>query len=144
MNIWLKLTMDNMCMFSMPGESALVESFVFGREQIQIPSLSGMIKSKNSFDLGPHFCRQNKHKLLKKMDIWTMCKAVNCFSIIACVKFSIVTFHLPLHLHLPYCIGKICTDISPTNLCANWEDYMKAWNYIEIDFDKKRARNIPQ
>ena len=29
-------------MFSMPGESDLVESFVFGQGQIQLPSLAGL------------------------------------------------------------------------------------------------------
>ena len=66
-----------------------------------------------------------------------ICKAVNYFSIIACVKYSIVTSHVHLHLHLLYCIGKIYTDITPTNLWAKWEDYMKAWNCNEIDFDQK-------
>ena len=69
-----------------------------------------------------------------------ICKAVNYFSIIACVKYSIVTSHVHLHLHLLYCIGKICTDITPTNLWAKWEDYMKAWNCNEIDFDQKMGQ----
>ena len=31
-----------------------------------------------------------------------------------------------------YYVGKICTDITPTNSRAKWEDYIKAWNYIKI------------
>ena len=74
------------------------------------------------------------------MIIWTTCKAVNCFSTIACVKYSIVTSHLHLHLHLLYCIGKICADITATNLSGKWEDYMKAWNYIKVDFDQEMGQ----
>ena len=33
-----------------------------------------------------------------------------------------------------YYVGKICTNITPTNLRAKWEDCRKAWNYITIDF----------
>ena len=33
-----------------------------------------------------------------------------------------------------YYVGEICTSITPTNSHAKWEDYMKAWNYITIDF----------
>ena len=55
---------------------------------------------RNSFGLGPHFCQQNKHILLKKMVIRTTGKAVNCFSNVhvAHVKYSIVTSRLHLHL----------------------------------------------
>ena len=55
---------------------------------------------RNSFGLGPHFCQQNKHIPLKKMIIRTTCKAVNCFSNVARVKYSIVTSRLNLHLLL--------------------------------------------
>ena len=55
---------------------------------------------RNSFGLGPHFCQQNKHIPLKKMIIRTTCKAVNCFSNVARVKYSIVTSRLHLHLLL--------------------------------------------
>ena len=45
-------------------------------------------------------CLQNKHIPLKKMITRTTCKAVNCFSNVARVKYSIVTSHLHLHLLL--------------------------------------------
>ena len=32
-----------------------------------------------------------------------------------------------------YYFCKICTDITPTNSRAEWEGFMKAWNYITID-----------
>ena len=38
-----------------------------------------------------------------------------------------------------YYIGKICTDI-PTNSCIKWEDYMKAQNYIKINFDQEMGQ----
>ena len=70
---------------------------------------------RNSFGLGPHFCQQNKLIPLKKIIIRTTCKAVNCFSNVARVKYSIVTSHL-IYIHVYfYYIGKICTDITPTN-----------------------------
>ena len=51
--------------------------------------------------LGSHFCQQIKHIPLKKMMmIRTTCKAVNCFSNVARVKYLIVTSHLHLHRHL--------------------------------------------
>ena len=45
---------------------------------------------KKSSGLGSHFCQQNEHISVKKMN----------FSNIAQVKYSIVAFHLHLHLHL--------------------------------------------
>ena len=55
---------------------------------------------RNSFGLSLHFRRQNKQIPLKKMIIRTTCKAVNCFSNVARVKYSIVISHLHLHPHL--------------------------------------------
>ena len=96
-------------MFSIPGGSDLVESFIF--DHVYLILLSGendlrrwinMIWSTNvenissrgnSFGLESHFCQQNKHTSLKKIIIWTTCKAVNMFSNIARVKYSIVTSH---------------------------------------------------
>ena len=49
---------------------------------------------RNSFGLGLHFCQQNKLIPLKKIIIRTTCKAGNCFSNVARVKYSIVTSHL--------------------------------------------------
>ena len=92
---------------------------------------------RNSFGLGPHFCQQNKHIPLKKMIIRTTCKAVNCFSNVVRVKHSIVTFIYIYICVYFYYVGKICTDITPTNSRAKWEDCMKAWNYIKIDFDQE-------
>ena len=54
----------------------------------------------------------------KKMIIRTMWEAVN----------SDIYF---------YYVGKLCTDITPTNSRAKWEDYIKAWNYITIDFHQE-------
>ena len=39
-----------------------------------------------------------------------------------------------------YYVGKICSDITPTNPHAKWEDYMKAWNYIMIDFHQETGQ----
>ena len=50
--------------------------------------------------LGSHFCQHIKHIPLKKMMIRTTCKAVNCFSNVARVKYLIVTSYLHLHRHL--------------------------------------------
>ena len=36
--------------------------------------------------------------------------------------------------------GEICTDITPNNSRAKWEDYMKAWNYITIDFHQEMRK----
>ena len=55
---------------------------------------------RSSFSLGPHFCPQIKHTPLKKMIIRTMYKAVDCFSNVARVKYSVVTSRLHLHLLL--------------------------------------------
>ena len=74
------------------------------------------------------------------MLIRTTCKAVNWFSNIARVKYSIVASAFiklvkSVHNH---------ADITPTNSRAKWENYRKAWNYIKKDFDQETARNIPQ
>ena len=89
-------------MFSMPGGSDLMESFlslaclfdsVTWNEWFTsvswcdvIYNVENMSNRRNSFCLGPHFCLQNKHIPLKKMIIRTTCKAVNSFSNIARVK----------------------------------------------------------
>ena len=39
-----------------------------------------------------------------------------------------------------YYVGKTCTDITPTNSRAKWEDHMKDWNYIKIDFDQEMGQ----
>ena len=46
------------------------------------------------------FVNEMKTYWLKRWNVWTTCKAVNCFSNIARVKYSIVTSHLHLHLLL--------------------------------------------
>ena len=48
--------------------------------------------------------------------------------------FNIRSGHLIYIYIYFYEIGKICTDITPTNSRAKWEDFMKASNYIENDF----------
>ena len=48
------------------------------------------------------------------------------FSNVARVKYSIVTSHLHLHIHLFYYVGKICTEITPIKSRAKREDYTKA------------------
>ena len=63
-------------------------------------NVANISSRRNSFGLSPHFCQQNKHIPLKKMIIRTTCKAVNCFSNVARVKYSIVTSRLHLHLLL--------------------------------------------
>ena len=62
------------------------------------PLLSIVSSRRNNFSLDPHFCRQHKHIPLQKMIIRTTCKAVNCFSSVARVKYSMVTSHLHKHL----------------------------------------------
>ena len=86
---------------------------------------------RNNFGLGPHFCQQNKHIPLKQIIIRTTCKAVDCFSNFAHYIYIYIYF---------YWVGKICADIRPTNSCAKWEDYMKVWNYIKIDFDQETGQ----
>ena len=46
-----------------------------------------------------------------------------------------------IYIHFYY-VGKICTNITPTNLRAKWEDCRKAWNYITIDFHQNSAKVI--
>ena len=74
------------------------------------------------------------------MILRTTCKAVNCFSNVARGNYSIVTSrYIYIYIYFYY-VGKICTDIIPTNSCANWEDYAKAWNYITIDFHQEMGQ----
>ena len=103
-------------------------------------NVENILSRRNSFGLGPHFCQQNKHIPLKKMIIRTTCKAVNCFSNVVRVKHSIVTFIYIYICVYFYYVGKICTNITPTNSRAKWEDCMKAWNYIKIDFDQETGQ----
>ena len=39
-----------------------------------------------------------------------------------------------------YLVAKFCTDISPTNSCAKWEDCMKAWNFTKNDCDQETGK----
>ena len=84
---------------------------------------------RNSFGLGPHFCQQNKHISLKKMIIWTTCKAVSFFSNIARVQYSIIPL-IYIYIYF-YKVGEVCTDIAPTNSRAN---------YIKNDFDQETGQ----
>ena len=78
---------------------------------------------------------------LKRWNVRTTCKAVNCFSNIACVKYSIVTSHLHLHLHQLLLSWQILSRHSaPTNSRAKKEDYMKAWNYIKNHCDQETGK----
>ena len=92
---------------------------------------------RNSFGLGPHFCQQNKHISLKKMIIRNTCKDVNCFSNIARVKYSIVTFHLHRHRYLLLLRWQNLYRHHTNQLARKVRRlYMKAWNFIKIDFDQ--------
>ena len=75
------------------------------------------------------FNKMNTYRL-KRWNIWTICKAVTCFSNIARVKYSIEASHLHLHLLL-------LSYITPTNSRAKWEYYVKAWNYIKNVSDQE-------
>ena len=158
-NVWLKLTMVDfvyvfdswrkwswgvICAWPRTNSDTIVsmliwfcylEWMIYGGKFIWCDLLtSNMSGRRNSFGLGLHFCQQNKLIPLKKIIIRTTCKAGNCFSNVARVKYSIVTSHL-IYIHVYfYYIGKICTDITPTNSRAKWEDYLKASNYVTIDF----------
>ena len=44
-----------------------------------------------------------------------------------------------IYIHFYY-VGKICTNITPTNLRAKWEDCRKDWNYITIDFHQEMGQ----
>ena len=129
-------------MFSMPREVILwsrlclamfiwfcyLEWMLYGGDLL---TLKIYIKSRggNSFGLGPHFCQQNKHIPLKKMIIWTTCKAVSFFSNIARVQYSIIPL-IYIYIYF-YKVGEVCTDIAPTNSRAN---------YIRNDFDQETGQ----
>ena len=100
-------------------------------------NVENISSQRNSFGLGPQFCQQNKHIPLKKMIIRTTCKAVDCFLKVVHVKYSVVTSH---YIYIHSYVGKICTGITPTNSRAKWEDYVKAWNYITIDFHQEMGQ----
>ena len=48
-------------------------------------------------------------------------------------------FYIYIFIYFYY-VGEICTSITPTNSRAKWEDYMKAWNYITIDFHQEMGQ----
>ena len=127
MNFWLKLTMDDfvyvfnawrkwscgvICVWPGKNIDTIVSMFIWFcylewmiyRGKLIFMRWSTNVENtlswRNIFGLGQRFWQQNKHILLEKMIIQPMCKAVNCFSNVACVKYSIVTSHLHLHLHL--------------------------------------------
>ena len=68
----------------------------------------------NSFGFGPHFCQQIKHTPLEKMMIRTTCKAVNCSSNVARVKYLIGTSNLHLHLLLFTLVNSVEFSHQPT------------------------------
>ena len=90
---------------------------------------------RNSFGLGPHLCQQNKHIPLKKMITRTTCKAVDCFLNVGRLN---IQWRDLIYIYIYfYYVCKTCIDITPTNSPTKWEDYMKAWNYITIDFNQE-------
>jgi len=89
----------------------------------------------------PAFFPQNKHMPLKKMSIRPTCKAVTIVSRTLRV-LNIQQWHLSYiysFIHFYY-VGKICTDNTPNNSHAKWEDYMKTWNYLKISFDQEMGQ----
>ena len=124
MNVWLKLTMENfvyvldawrmwscavVCVWPRTNSDIIVSVFIwfcylewmiYGGKLLWSTDFENISSWRNDFGLVPHFCQQNKHIPLKKMIRRTTCKATNCFSIVARVKYSIVISHLHLHLHL--------------------------------------------
>ena len=92
---------------------------------------------RNSFGLGPHFCQQNKHIPLKKMIIRTTWKAVNCFSNVAHVIYLMVFSFTSTFSSIFIMLVK---SVQTSHSRAKWEDYMKAWNYITIDFHQEMGQ----
>ena len=93
----------------------------------------------NSFGLGPHCCQQNKHIPLKNMIIRTTCKAVDCFSNIARVKYSIVTSRFTSTSTFITLVKSIQTSHQPTRAQSE-KAILKAWNYITIDFHQEMGQ----
>ena len=142
-------------MFSMPGETDLVESFVFGRgyhrSHVYLILLSGVndlrrsvnimwstnvenISSRrNSFGLGPHFCQQNKHIPLKKMIIRTTCKVVEYC---ACEIFNSDMLFTSTFITL---VKSVQTSHQPTRAQSK-KTILKAWNNIAIDFHQEMGQ----
>ena len=85
------------------------------------------------------FVKVNTYRL-KRWNIWTTGKALNCFLNTACVKYPIVTSHYIYIFVYFYYVGKFCTDITPTNSYAKWEDYVKAWNSINSNCDQETGK----
>ena len=101
-------------------------------------NVENILSRWKSFGLGPHFCQQNKHIPLKKMITRTTCKAVDCFLNVG--RLNIQWRNLIYIYIYFYYVCKTCIDITPTNSPTKWEDYMKAWNYITIDFNQEMGK----
>ena len=67
------------------------------------------------------FVNKENTDRLKRWNVWSTCKAVNCFSNTARVKYSMATFHLHLHPHpllleahfQPWCNAVVCFCFEP-------------------------------
>ena len=167
MNVCLKVTMDDfvyvfdarrkwscgvVCVWSRTNSDTIVSMFIwffylkwmiFGGKLIST-SVENFSSWRNSFGPGPHFCQQNKHIPLEKMITWTTCKAVNCFSTVVCVKYSIVTSHFNTSTSaFITLVNSAQTSQEPTRAQSKKTMWRLKITFRSI-FVKKWARNIPQ
>ena len=118
MNVWLKITIDDfvyvfdawrkwscgvVCVCPRTNSETIVRMFIWFC-YLEWMIYRGKLKKRQKYILSKEqfwsrsaFCQQNKHIPLKKMIIRITCKAVSCFSNVARVKYSIVTYRLHLH-----------------------------------------------
>ena len=106
-------------------------------------NVENILSRWNSFGLGPHCCQQNKHIPLKNMIIWTTCKAVDCFSNIARVKYSIVTSRFTSTSTFITLVKSIQTSHQPTRTRSE-KTIWRLEIILRLILILKRARNIPQ
>ena len=93
---------------------------------------------RNSFGPGPHFCQQSEHISVKKMKCMDHVQSCQLFlEYCACYIFnSDISFTSTFTYFFIKLVNSVL-DITPTNSCAKWKDYMKAWNYIKNDCDQE-------
>ena len=142
--VWPRTNLDTIV--SMLIWFCYLEWMIYGGKLTSVmwsTNVENILSRWNSFGLGPHCCQQNKHIPLKNMIIWTTCKAVDCFSNIARVKYSIVTSRFTSTSTFITLVKSIQTSHQPTRA----QSEKTIWR-LEIILRSililKRARNIPQ
>ena len=167
MNVWLKLTMDDfvyvfdawrkwscgvVCVWPRTNSDTIVSMFIwfcylewmiYGGKLIWCnPLTSKMYQVQGTVLVSVRIFVDKINTYYLKDNNTDHVQGCHCFSNIACVKYSIVTSHL--HLHLLLLLVKSVQTSHQTTRAQREKTIWRLEIILSSTLIKKRARNIPQ